>query len=196
MATKRVFDVVASFVILVLSSPLFLCIALAIRAGGRGPVIFRQKRVGHHSHLFRCYKFRSMVVDAEDHRHAHLTENVNSGLLFKLEDDPRITRVGAVIRRFSFDELPQLWNVLKGDMSLVGPRPLPVDPSEFDVEAQVRHQVLPGITGLWQVHGANALPYPDMLDLDLAYVTTRSLGVDLLLLAKTIPALLVRRAAY
>ncbi|MDQ6837220.1 MAG: sugar transferase, partial [Actinomycetota bacterium] len=107
--------------------------------------------------------------------------------------DPRITPVGAIIRRLSVDELAQLVNVIKGEMSLVGPRPLPVDPEEFDVAAQIRHKVAPGITGLWQVHGANALRYTDMVDLDLTYITTRSMGLDLVLLARTLPAVVFRR---
>jgi lipopolysaccharide/colanic/teichoic acid biosynthesis glycosyltransferase len=117
-------------------------------------------------------------------------------LLFKLQDDPRITPVGLLIRRLSIDELPQLFNVLKGDMSLVGPRPLPVGADEFEQQAMGRHALLPGITGLWQVEGANALTYFDMIDLDLTYVVTRSFAVDLWILARTLPALLVRRSPY
>ncbi|MDQ6782606.1 MAG: exopolysaccharide biosynthesis polyprenyl glycosylphosphotransferase [Actinomycetota bacterium] len=192
---KRVFDVVVASVVLFLISPMLASVALAIRIDDPGPAIFRQRRVGRNGRSFTVYKFRSMIVDAEARRHEHLTSNINTeGLLFKLENDPRITPVGAVIRRFSIDELPQLVNVIKGDMSLVGPRPLPVDPDEFDVSAQIRHKVSPGITGLWQVHGANALRYADMVDLDLTYVTTRSMGLDLVLLARTLPAVVFRRA--
>lgn len=194
---KRAFDVILSAVGLVIISPMLASVALAIRIDDPGPAIFRQTRVGRGGKRFTVYKFRSMIVDAEARRGEHLASNINTdGLLFKLEKDPRITPVGAVIRRFSIDELPQLFNVLKGDMSLVGPRPLPVDPDEFDVAAQIRHKVAPGITGLWQVHGANALRYTDMVDLDLTYVTTRSMGLDLVLLARTLPAVVFRRAAY
>ncbi|MDQ2724962.1 MAG: sugar transferase [Actinomycetota bacterium] len=192
---KRVFDVIVASVGLILISPFLASVALAIRVDDPGPAIFRQRRVGRNGKSFTLYKFRSMIVDAEDHRNRHLASNINTGgLLFKLENDPRITPVGAVIRRFSVDELPQLFNVLKGNMSLVGPRPLPVEADEFDVAAQIRHKVAPGITGLWQVHGANALRYTDMVDLDLTYVTTRSMGLDLVLLARTLPAVIFRRA--
>lgn len=196
-AAKRAFDLVAATIGLVAISPLLALVALAIRLGDGGPTIFRQARVGRDGRNFTIYKFRSMVVDAEARRGEHLASNINTeGLLFKLEEDPRITPLGAIIRRLSIDELPQLVNVIRGDMSLVGPRPLPVEPDDFDVAAQIRHRVAPGITGLWQVHGANALPYSDMVDLDMTYVTTRSLGLDLAVLARTLPAIVVRRAAY
>jgi len=191
---KRAFDLVVATIGLILVSPMLASVALAIRIDDPGPVIFRQKRVGRDGRSFTVLKFRSMIVGAENRRAEHLASNINTeGLLFKLEHDPRITPVGAVIRRFSIDEVPQLVNVLRGDMSLVGPRPLPVDPDEFDVSAQIRHKVAPGITGLWQVHGANALRYTDMVDLDLTYVTTRSMGLDLVLLARTLPAVVFRR---
>ena len=195
-AVKRLVDVVGASLLLVITSPLLAAVALTIWLSDRGAVVFRQQRVGRDGRLFTMYKFRSMVVGAEELRMEHLSANVNEGLLFKLEGDPRVTPLGALIRRLSIDELPQLINVVKGEMSLVGPRPLPVSPEEFEPAAQVRHTVLPGITGLWQVSGGNALRYPDMLDLDLTYVLNRSLGTDLRLLARTLPALLVRRSAY
>jgi lipopolysaccharide/colanic/teichoic acid biosynthesis glycosyltransferase len=196
-AAKRTFDFVASSIGLVLVGPVFAALALAIRLSDGGPAMFCQTRVGRHGKTFKLYKFRSMVIDAEASRHEHLADNVNhGGLLFKVDNDPRITTVGRLLRRFSIDELPQLLNVVRGDMSLVGPRPLPVDPDEFDVAAQIRHKVAPGMTGLWQVSGGNALPYADMVDLDLTYVTTRSMGLDLVCLARTLPALIVRRSAY
>ena len=195
LAAKRVFDVVASLLVLVACSPVLLMTAVAVRLADGGPVLFRQERVGRRGRVFTCLKFRSMVLDAEWARNALLEDNINVGLLFKLHDDPRITPVGRLIRRLSIDELPQLLNVLRGDMSLVGPRPLPVDPEDFDTDARSRHNVPPGITGLWQVHGGNALSYPDMLDLDFTYVTTRTLVLDLVLIARTIPALLIRRSA-
>jgi exopolysaccharide biosynthesis polyprenyl glycosylphosphotransferase len=195
-SAKRVLDLTASAILILLASPLLVLAAIAIRIGSPGPAIFKQRRVGRAGQTFTIFKFRSMVVGAEAQRDQYLADNVNRGLLFKLDKDPRITPVGHILRRLSIDELPQLFNVLRGDMSLVGPRPLPVDPDEFDTGAQIRHRVMPGMTGLWQVHGANALPYQDMVELDLTYVATRSLGLDLILLLKTIPALLVRRAAY
>lgn len=195
-AFKRAFDVVAASVLLALLSPLLVLTAVAIRLGDPGPAIFRQRRTGLGNRSFTILKFRSMIENAESLKVDLLHRNVADGLLFKATDDPRITKVGGFIRRFSIDELPQLVNVLKGDMSLVGPRPLP---SEFDAEdlfARVRHGVLPGITGLWQVKGANALSYNDMIDLDCAYVATRSLGFDLKILVQTVPAVLVRRDPY
>jgi lipopolysaccharide/colanic/teichoic acid biosynthesis glycosyltransferase len=194
MGVKRLLDVTLAVVFLVLLSPLLLVTALAIRLHDGGPAIFRQKRVGRDGCMFTCYKFRSMVVDAEHYRDGLESDNITGGLLFKLERDPRVTPVGRFIRRFSIDELPQLVNVLRGEMSLVGPRPLPVDPAEFSSDAQPRHAVPPGITGLWQVHGANAVGYPEMLDLDFSYITSRSVAVDLMLLARTVPALLIRRS--
>jgi exopolysaccharide biosynthesis polyprenyl glycosylphosphotransferase len=196
VAAKRAFDLVASLILVLVGSPILLLTAMAIKLGDPGPVIFKQQRVGRNGRPFTISKFRSMVVDAEDQRHAYVDRNVNRGLLFKVDKDPRITTVGAVIRRLSIDELPQLFNVIKGDMSLVGPRPLPVRPDDFDGAAGLRHAVLPGITGLWQVKGANALSYADMVELDLTYVATHSLGLDLMILWRTIPAVFIRRSAY
>jgi lipopolysaccharide/colanic/teichoic acid biosynthesis glycosyltransferase/uncharacterized RDD family membrane protein YckC len=194
LAAKRVFDVVASSLALLLISPVLAATALAIRLDTPGPAIFKQQRVGRNGRTFTIFKFRSMVDGAEHLRDDYLEHNVNEHLLFKLKGDPRITRVGKLIRRLSVDELPQLFNVLRGEMSLVGPRPLPVDPDDFDSGAQIRHWVLPGITGLWQVHGANALSYRDMVGLDLSYVATRTLAVDLGLVLRTVPALIIRRS--
>ena len=196
LLAKRVFDVSVAAVLLVAVGPLMAATAIAIWLHDRGPVIFKQQRVGQDGRPFVMLKFRSMVVGAEQQRDGYIDQNVNTGLLFKVPDDPRITPVGASIRRLSIDELPQLVNVLKGDMSLVGPRPLPVDPNEFDGPARARHAVPPGITGPWQVEGGNALDYSDMVDLDLTYIATRSFGYDLQLLARTVPALLTRRSAY
>jgi lipopolysaccharide/colanic/teichoic acid biosynthesis glycosyltransferase len=196
MVAKRVFDMCASAALLLVVAPVLGITALAIWLHDRGPVVFRQRRVGRNGHPFVMLKFRSMVVDAEAKRAELLDQNINGGLLFKMHHDPRITPVGSVIRRLSIDELPQLVNVLKGDMSLVGPRPLPVDPDDFDGRDQARHAVPPGITGPWQVAGGNALDYTDMVDLDLTYVSTRSFWYDLTLIARTLPALLSRRSAY
>ncbi len=193
---KRAFDLVAAGALLSVLSPVLLITALAVRLGDPGPVVFRQARTGRGNRQFTIYKFRSMVRDAEALKPAVMDRNVADGLLFKAEDDPRITRVGGVIRRFSLDELPQLLNVVRGQMSLVGPRPLPTVFDDADVFAGIRHQVPPGITGLWQVKGANALPYDDMIDLDCSYVATRSLGLDLRILLQTIPAVVFRRDPY
>lgn len=193
---KRVFDVIAAGFLLIALLPVLLVTAVFIRRGDPGPAIFRQRRTGRENRMFTIFKFRSMVDNAESLKVELLDRNVADGLLFKAENDPRITRVGATIRRFSIDELPQLINVIRGEMSLVGPRPLPSVFDERDLFAQVRHRVLPGITGLWQVKGANALSYEDMIDLDCAYVATRSLGFDLRILLQTLPAVLVRRDPY
>jgi lipopolysaccharide/colanic/teichoic acid biosynthesis glycosyltransferase len=196
MITKRAFDVVVSALLLLLTAPIIGAACLATWLYDRGPGFFYQQRVGRDGKSFTMYKLRSMVVGADNQRDEYVANNINNGLLFKLRDDPRITPVGTFIRRLSIDELPQLLNVLKGDMSLVGPRPLPVAAEEFDQLAMARHAINPGITGLWQVEGANALPYHDMIDLDLIYVITRSFRSDLSLLARTLPALLIRRSAY
>lgn len=193
---KRVFDVTAAALLIVVLTPLLAATAVAIRLGDPGPAIFRQRRTGRDNRSFTIFKFRSMVENADSLKGQLLDRNVADGVLFKAKDDPRITRVGSVIRRFSIDELPQLINVLKGDMSLVGPRPLPSEFDPADLFARMRHRVLPGITGLWQVKGANALSYDDMIDLDCAYVATRSLGFDFKILLQTLPAVVVRRDPY
>jgi exopolysaccharide biosynthesis polyprenyl glycosylphosphotransferase len=196
MPGKRAFDVVVSTLLLTLLAPVLLLTAAAVWLNDRGTVLYRQQRVGLGGRLFRIWKFRSMIEGADLMLLDHLHLNVNNGLLFKADSDPRVTRVGSFLRRFSLDELPQLVNVLLGDMSLVGPRPLPVGPDDFDERAAQRHAVRPGITGPWQVHGGNALSYDDMVDLDLAYISTWSFRNDLMLLLRTIPALFVRRAPY
>jgi exopolysaccharide biosynthesis polyprenyl glycosylphosphotransferase len=196
MIAKRAFDIIVAALLLLFASPIIIAACLAIWLSDRGPVFFRQERIGRYGNPFLMYKLRSMVVGAEGMRNAFLAHNINNGLLFKLPDDPRVTPIGAFIRRLSIDELPQLLNVLKGEMSLVGPRPLPVGADEFEQQAMGRHALLPGITGLWQVEGANALTYYDMIDLDLTYVVTRSFNLDLWLLARTLPALMVRRSPY
>ena len=194
MPGKRAFDLVVGSLLVVVLAPVLAAAALAVFLHDRGPVLYGQLRVGRGGRMFRMLKFRSMVVDADRRLAVHADDNVGSGLLFKLAHDPRVTRVGAVLRRLSLDELPQLFNVVRGDMSLVGPRPLPVSPADFDEVATKRHSVRPGITGPWQVHGGNALSYDDMVALDLAYISSWSLRADLWMLLRTVPALLVRRA--
>ena len=190
---KRVFDIIASALLLVLVAPVLAMVALAVKLEDRGPVIFRQRRIGLGGRSFDICKFRSMQVGAENLVAPLAAHNVTDGLLFKMHNDPRVTRIGSIIRRLSIDELPQLWNVLKGDMSLVGPRPLAADASDFSVMDGRRHSVLPGITGYWQVAGGNGLTYQEMVKLDLAYIQNWSLWLDLRLLAKTVPALVHRR---
>jgi exopolysaccharide biosynthesis polyprenyl glycosylphosphotransferase len=186
---KRVLDVLLSSVALLLLAPLMVATALAIKFDDRGPVFFRQRRVGRDGETFEMLKFRSMLVGADRMREVLERANVTDGLLFKLDDDPRITRIGRFIRKASFDELPQFWNVLRGDMSLVGPRPLPVEPEEFGPLDAQRHAVRPGITGYWQVSGGNGLTYREMIKLDLAYLHNWSMWLDIRLLIRTVPAL-------
>jgi exopolysaccharide biosynthesis polyprenyl glycosylphosphotransferase len=193
---KRSFDIVGAAGLLLLTSPLLLIVAIAVKLDSRGPIIFRQIRVGRDSEPFSVLKVRTMVVDAEA-RLAELRElNEADGPLFKMANDPRITRVGRFLRVTSLDELPQLWNVLRGDMSLVGPRPaLPHETEEWDALLTQRLRVKPGITGMWQVSGRSDTSFEDYTRLDLYYVDNWSLATDLAILAKTIPVVLLRKGA-
>jgi exopolysaccharide biosynthesis polyprenyl glycosylphosphotransferase len=190
---KRGLDLAGSFVGMVLLSPLFAVVALAIKLDSRGPVFFRQVRKGEHDTFFRIWKFRSMATDADERKIevAHLSKHARAGgdnRMFKIDDDPRVTRVGRRIRHFSIDELPQLWNVLRGEMSLVGPRPLILGEHAFVTAwAGRRVDLKPGITGLWQVLGRDGIAFEEMVRLDYLYVTSWSLGGDLRLLLRTIP---------
>jgi lipopolysaccharide/colanic/teichoic acid biosynthesis glycosyltransferase len=166
-----------------------MLVTLAIKLDDGGPVLFRQRRVGRNGRTFEILKFRSMRLDAEEQIIDLRDANLTDGLLFKVRNDPRVTRVGAVIRRLSVDELPQLWNVIRGEMSLVGPRPLAVDPEDFGPMDGRRHEVLPGITGYWQVAGGNGLTYAEMIKLDMAYIQNWSLWLDVRLLLRTFGAL-------
>jgi exopolysaccharide biosynthesis polyprenyl glycosylphosphotransferase len=192
---KRTFDVVVATVLGVVLGPLLLAIALAIRLGSPGPVLFRQTRVGRHGRRFQMLKFRTMVTDAEAHKRELLKRNEAVPPLFKIADDPRTTRLGRFLRRFSLDELPQLLNVLKGDMSLVGPRPLVVDEDRlFSGWQRRRHMVAPGVTGPWQILGSSRVPMSDMVTIDYLYCANWSLWLDAKLLARTIPYVLSRRS--
>ena len=191
---KRAFDVTVSIVLLVVLAPLLLGLAAAIRLTDRGPVLFRQRRVGRDGVEFEILKFRSMCVDAEARLGALRAEqNDRTGPLFKLDEDPRVTRVGRFIRAFSLDELPQLLNVVRGDMSLVGPRPaLPAEVADFPLDLQARHQVRPGITGLWQVEARDNPSFDAYRRLDLFYVDNWSLLLDLIVVLGTVEQVLVR----
>ncbi len=196
-ALKRTFDIVGATLLLILLSPLFIALSLAVAITSRGPVFFRSIRRGIGQRPFPCLKFRTMHTDAEE-RQADLEElNEASGALFKIRDDPRLTPVGRFLRRFSLDELPQLINVLRGEMSLVGPRPLPErDYTMLEDWHRKRYLVLPGITGLWQVSGRSELDFDDLVHLDFLYLERWSLALDLTILLKTIPAVISRRGAY
>ncbi len=193
---KAGFDKVGAVLLLVIVSPLWLVVAAAILLTTGGPVLFRQRRTGWRGETFCLLKFRTMV-DGADRRKADLANcNESDGLLFKIHDDPRVTRLGRLLRRTSIDELPQLWNVLRGDMSLVGPRPLPVRPDAFVGRDRRRLEVRPGLTGLWQVSGRSELSWDESVDLDLRYVDTWSHGLDLAILARTPMAVVRGRGAY
>jgi len=199
---KRIFDLAVVLLGGLLLSPALLVVALLIKLDSSGPVFFVSERVGKGGRLFPFWKFRSMVEDAEGMKSSLRDLNETDGRLFKIKDDPRVTRLGRLIRKFSLDELPQLYNVVRGDMNLVGPRPLPLtdlEGIENDPEArywfELRSKVKPGITGLWQVMGRSDLAFKDMVALDIQYVQSWSLWLDLQILLKTVPAVLKGRGA-
>jgi exopolysaccharide biosynthesis polyprenyl glycosylphosphotransferase len=193
---KQVVDRLGSAVLLLAIAPVLLVLALGVKLDG-GPVFFRQVRVGRHGRTFIMLKFRSMVVDAEARLAELVAANEGAGPLFKMKRDPRITRFGAFLRRYSLDELPQLLNVLGGTMSLVGPRPpLPREVASYTRDAQRRLLVKPGLTGLWQISGRSDLTWEESVRLDLRYVENWSLALDALILCKTIGAVLNSRGAY
>ena len=197
MSAKRSLDFIGAAIGLILLSPLFLLCALAVKLTSRGPVLFVQTRCGLGGAPFKFYKFRTMVEDAEDQKAALEHLNEMQGPVFKIRRDPRTTRVGVILRKISLDELPQLWNVLRGNMSLVGPRPPTPDEVERYTKRQVqRLSVMPGITGLWQVSGRNDIPdFERWIDLDLEYARTWSLWIDVRILLKTIVVVLLARGA-
>jgi exopolysaccharide biosynthesis polyprenyl glycosylphosphotransferase len=196
-AIKRTFDLVLAILLLVVLSPVLLAIAVAIRLSSRGPVIYRSIRPGIGGLPFRCLKFRTMREHADERQDELEPFNELSGALFKIRDDPRLTSVGRMLRRFSLDELPQLVNVVHGEMSLVGPRPLPMrDFDRLEEWHKKRYLVLPGITGLWQVSGRAELDFDDLVRLDFLYLEHWSIFLDLSILLKTIPAVISRRGAF
>ena len=196
-AAKRAFDVCASFLALASAVPVLCVVAAAIRLDSRGPILFKQRRVGRHGEPFTVFKFRTMVDDAEDRLIDLRERNEADGPLFKIADDPRLTRVGSILRKLSLDEIPQLWNVLRGDMSLVGPRPaLATEMHAWTPELHERLRVRPGLTGMWQVSGRSDATFEEYVRLDLYYVHNWSLWADVAIVVKTIPTLLFRRGAY
>jgi exopolysaccharide biosynthesis polyprenyl glycosylphosphotransferase len=194
---KRVIDVIVSTLILSFIWPLLLLTAILIKLDSKGPAIYSQKRMGYRSNIFHFFKFRTMVANADDLLEQFKGKSERKGPVFKMSNDPRITKIGKVLRRFSIDEIPQLFNVLRGDMSLVGPRPQVLwEAYAYDDWAKRRLRVLPGITGLWQISGRAALSYEEMIELDIFYIENWSLGLDMKILLGTAPAILSVRGAY
>jgi exopolysaccharide biosynthesis polyprenyl glycosylphosphotransferase len=198
LVAKRIVDLIGSFAALAALSPVFFTIALLIKFEDGGPIFFRQTRVGRFGREFRMFKFRSMRVDAEQRLKELLAKNQHQhGVTFKIKNDPRITRVGRVIRKYSLDELPQFYNVLIGDMSLVGPRPpVPREVALYSLADRRRLAVKPGITCIWQVSGRAEIDFPGQVKLDVRYIESHSLREDVKILFKTIPAVLSGNGAY
>ncbi|MGB0712661.1 MAG: sugar transferase [Gammaproteobacteria bacterium] len=195
---KRVFDIIASGIGILLLSPLFLFTWAAIKIEDPGPAIFKQERVGMWGKPFTMYKFRSMVMNAEALKDQLMEQNESgAGVIFKMKDDPRITKVGKIIRKLSIDELPQLFNVLFGDMSLVGPRPaLPREVAEYSVADRRRLDALPGITCLWQIGGRSDIDFEGQVRLDVQYIQAQGFWNDFMIILKTVPAVLLGKGAY
>ena len=185
--SKRAIDIIGAGSGLLLLSPVIAIVACAVKFTSKGPIFFSQKRVGKNGKIFEMYKFRTMVVNAEELKEKLAHKNEMSGPMFKMKDDPRVTKVGKFIRKTSLDELPQLWNVLKGDMSLVGPRPsLPKEVKQFEKWMFKRLTVKPGLTCYWQVSGRNNIDFEDWMKLDISYVEDRNLWIDIKLIFKTV----------
>ncbi len=194
---KRALDITVASAAITATSPLMVGTALAIRLDSPGPILFKQVRVGKDGEHFYCYKFRSMYIDAERRKAELMANNEADGPVFKMKNDPRITRVGRIIRKLSIDELPQLFNVIKGEMSLVGPRPaIPSEVARYTYEQLGRLHAIPGITGLQQVSGRSNLDFKRWVELDLQYISEQSVWKDIEILAKTIPAVLFSKGAY
>lgn len=184
---KRLIDVIGAFLGLVVLSPIILIISILIKLDSNGPILFSQDRVGKDKKVFKMYKFRSMVVNAEELKSKLKEQNEMSGPMFKMKEDPRVTKIGKFIRKTSIDELPQLINVIKGEMSLVGPRPsLPKEVEQFEPWMMERFQVKPGLTCYWQVYGRNDIDFEDWMKLDIKYVQERNIFIDLKLIFKTV----------
>ena len=195
---KRAIDILGSAIGMVVLSPVYLIIAIAVKLSSPGPIIFSQIRVGYNGRHFKFYKFRSMRQDAEALKTSLAKQNESKdGVIFKMKDDPRITKVGKFLRRSSLDELPQLWNVFIGDMSLVGPRPpVPSEVQQYTLEDRKRLNVVPGITCLWQIKGRSDIPFKDQVRLDKQYILAQSVWKDIIILLKTIPAIISGKGAY
>ncbi len=195
---KRIMDVLGVMVGLLLLSPLLILVALAIMIEDGRPFLYSQSRVGLNGRIFPFYKFRSMYRDADQRRQELMDSNESQdGVIFKVRQDPRVTKVGRIIRRFSIDELPQLFNVLRGDLALVGPRPpLPDEVAQYSLEERKRLHVKPGLTCFWQIQGRSEIPFKDQVRLDLQYIHSQSIATDVWIILKTIPAVLSGKGAY
>lgn len=195
---KRLLDIVVSLMAIIALSPVFFFTWALIKIEDPGPAVFKQKRVGRYGRGFTMFKFRSMVMNADKLKAQLMDQNESSaGVIFKMKNDPRITRVGRVIRKLSIDELPQLFNVLRGDMSLVGPRPpVPSEVDEYSLSDRRRLDVLPGITCIWQVSGRSDIDFEGQVKLDVQYINSQSFVNDIVILFKTIPAVLMGKGAY
>lgn len=198
LTIKRTMDVLVSLVALILLLPLFLIVAVCILVDDGFPVLLMQKRVGQYGREFRLHKFRSMCRGAEEMKHELQDQNESTdGVLFKMKSDPRVTRIGRILRRFSIDEMPQFFNVLLGDLSVVGPRPpLPEEVAQYSLSDRKRLQVKPGITCLWQIQGRSEIPFEGLVTLDMQYIQSQSFLKDVVIIIKTIPAVLFGRGAY
>lgn len=195
---KRIMDIVGSASGLLILSPLFLLTMLAVRLESRGPIFYGQTRVGKGEKQFKMWKFRSMYPDADKRLAEMQSQNESSdGVIFKMKNDPRITKVGKFIRAYSIDELPQLWNILVGDMSIVGPRPaLPHEFDNWPAYARIRLEVKPGLTCYWQVRGRSSLTFEQQMDLDTEYIIDMGILTDIKIILATVPAVLLKRGAY
>ncbi len=195
---KRMMDILVSMIMLLTGLPFYMLIVCLIKMTDGGPVLFKQTRIGQGGRRFRMLKFRSMVVDAEKLKTALADKNQHAdNITFKIKDDPRVTWIGRLLRKSSIDEVPQLWNVLRGDMSLVGPRPpLPSEVSTYSPYERRRLDVKPGLTCLWQIKGRSNLPFSQQVVLDIAYIRNRSVQLDILILMRTIPVVITGRGAY
>jgi lipopolysaccharide/colanic/teichoic acid biosynthesis glycosyltransferase len=195
---KRVLDIIISITGMILLSPVFLITMIAVYFEDPGPVFYTQNRVGKNGKHFKFIKFRSMIMNADKIKISLMDENESKdGVTFKMKKDPRITKTGRIIRRFSIDELPQLLNVLIGDMAIVGPRPpVPSEVEEYTLEERKRLHVIPGITCIWQVSGRSDIPFKEQVRLDLEYIRSQSIWSDILIILKTIPAVLTGKGAY
>jgi lipopolysaccharide/colanic/teichoic acid biosynthesis glycosyltransferase len=195
-AKKRALDLAVCLVLLPIALPILLACALLVKLTSKGPVLFVQERTGLGGNRFNILKFRTMVPDAANLKKGLESENLMGGPDFKLAEDPRVTRAGIFLRKTSLDEAPQLWNILRGDMSLVGPRPTSFTVQTYDLWHTERLEAVPGLTGLWQIAGRGEIDFDNRVRLDIAYVRNRSLPLDLAILARTIPAVLSQRGAY